>query len=1100
MTEPNALDVRAINRDFRAQLSGVALVSEAAIDMALAQQALAAVASKAARYDPVDRAALLDTYRPVVIAGLSAIASTDYDEGTYWPHVAASTGTSMPQAMQQALSDAFRSGLARFGLSRFVTPQRNIGEILMHAGIPVPSIGAFLRVLQRRDSLALDLTGHDFCAWATGMSRATAGARGLDAPTWRFLTLGGDVATDFVDRSLEVLDAITDGREPLPLEALPAQAAAEIRRLLDDGDLQRGRARTRQRQARLVPRLALIDDTVRVVLPPFHEQLGADVTWRIGVAGRSWTRSIDAPWPGDPASEVSETVPAARSVTLALDAPAEEWTLPLVDPAAPLLAFDVHSRMAIPGASELPRGPVWLAFPNESDLDPASAIDHDGDLRVLEQIDAPYGWDGWSFVLADVSAARRLRPADADGRAGARWRYVTSIIRPALEDVPTLSHVRSRDGRKVLARRPHIRLPRDRTGEVSGEATRWQVTLSDNAGTVLSSTAHTASDDVALIDPWPTDAIRVVGEYSIVVRGPLGRGATFQIAVAEGVVVDASPTFRWIAQGGGLQPCSIRLAQPDGAFTIELEPSEQRAVHDLPGSHGALRLVTDVDAMWVSSTDQGTVTPPSSSALRVDLESLGTSELRLNTMPRARGWIAAIARGEEVQRITVDANATGIARVTLGALHDTARMHGSLRLHYGIDDREAHVATLAPRRLTSSMTVDGDLLLVDRSVEGLHLELGVQLDYAPWRTPVTLDLPADTDSVVLPPPLAFLGPLTVAARVEDPWSSSDWPSPLRLDDPNTSHLEADLDEHTTLERTLDDHFAHWVAGADSIPQGGDALEFAMRIYPALRSINSVTPRWQLRNDVADLTIAAGRGFIDAAGRAEWNRDAHTRLLVEGWAATAAPLDGAPSARLWSASPFLGLLGAGGTSASAERDDRIREALGASAHRILEDGVDPDAAVGAFRQESEILATLPPRQIDDIFRAAAPVPGAILDRDQRLLHARALFDARITAETRDAATKSSMIIRTARAILVSEIGEHAAEPLRARSGSDGWPSLPCVTLSLGLIARLASRGSERALRMHTQYRGRYGDLATAAPAFVEQDLVLAELWMTRWEQQ
>lgn len=1090
-------EFRQQDRDWRRQLQGLSLVAEAGVDVTTAIDGLRTLATRVFPLSGQQRAKVLKRYAATLLVGLTGVASAKYDEGTFWPRVEDVVEHELPQQTQKLLSDTFRYGLDLLGLSRFDTPLRNLGEILMHAGVPVASVGAFLQVLQKRDSRDVDLTGADFCAWAAALTRATAAAKGLDAPTWRFLTSGGDVSADLTDRFLEVLDAGL-GADPasIPLESLPNHLGEEIRRLLTGGEIQRGTGRQRSRERRLAPKLVYVDGEVLLDLPPFEHRLASAITWQVTIAGESRLHRVAKPWPGDLPVLVREAVakPAVEAV-IAIPDSELEWTIPIVDTASPLLAFDARSGAALAAGSQLPKGRVWLAFPNAEDLEPHEALDVDGTIIIVERIDAPYGWDTWSFALVDVSGATRVRPRSADDF---RWRYVSSITRPALEEVPTVPHIRAGNGGFVLAQRPLVALPpahRDVEGDVASMT--WTITVSTADGEALGSIRRESSTFPTWIDPWPGDTGTLVGDFQIRIVGPLGRGAIYDVALAEETTATTSTNFRWFSPRDGLDTCRVEIDSSGHREVVDLDGGTRRAsivVRDALGAP-ALTVTTDVDFMWVSIVQGQDATKPGIGPVPLETEHLSASVLRLNTMPQLPGKVEVMASGAVVQGNAMNANATGIATLNMATVSDTAERHGVVTLVYTAADRSTTIGFVRPRQLVTDIMVVDDELRVTKNGDSVPLELGVYLDFAPWRTPITLRVDEDTSTVPLPESLQERGPAVIATRVEDPWTVDEWPAlPQRSE--NTHHLDLPVGPSDTI----DDSFLAWVGSDVPLPSTPEALCFAIEIYASLRHTRSSKPRWELFAGIADLSRAQGGSFLDAARSGFWSRTTHTRLLAEGWAATALTAAEPLNRTTWTLSPFLGLLESLGGHRTRKRDllEQVAITLGDPATQILNDGVDPYGAVGAFRREAEIMSDFPKERIDAVWHAAAPVPGALLNADQRLLHARELFDSRTSPRTRDIATASRIMLRASHAVLQAELGERVRVPIGARSGGDGWPSLPCVSISLSLLARLAARGSTSAADTFARYRSRFAELAEAAPSFVEQDLILAELWMTRWE--
>lgn len=1099
----DAAEFREQDREWRRRLLGLSLIAEAAIDVDAATAALRTLSQKTfAIGDRSTRSSLMKRYAATALAGLTAVASSKYEEGTFWPRVSDVAGFELIQPLQQLYSDTFRYGLDLLGLARFDTPLRNLGEILMHTGIPLASVDAFMQILQRRDAATQDLTGIDFCTWAASMSRAGAAAKGLDAPSWRFLSNGGDVSSDFVDRFLTILDATASGIAPadLAMDSLPEHIATEVRRLLVTGAVQRNELRTRARESRLVPRLVYVDGMIQVYLPPFEERSRKDVTWQITVAGESWSRTVTAPWPGDPVALTFESIRRPQlNVVVRLKEEPGEWTVPIVETASPLLVFDPSSHAAIPVSAQLPKGRVWVAFPNESDSEVIDALEFDGGLAVVEQVDAPYGWDDWSFALIDLRSVTRVRVRGGGGESGYRWRYISSVTRPAIEDVSVVPFIRTLEGRPVLSARPRVVLPAARQDDEAGiSATSWTIATSTSSGEELSTHRVDSTIGPSLFDPWPADIERLVGEFRLQVRGPLGRGSVLDVAIAEQVLVRAEPEFRWFESMGGLEPCALSIRAPDTDETIELSPdmtAQQIALHD-PSGMPALSVNADVDYMWVSTVTPEGASQASIGPARIHRENLAVTELRLNTIPRAYGRVVAITRSAEVQSADVAANATGIAKINLARFTDTAIKHGVLTLRYEVGGRSTTLGVIRPKQLVTALIFDADQIMVETNGDSVPLELGVYLDFAPWREAESLEVPIGVDTVPLTSTLRGRGPAWIAARVIDPWVRSAWPKYPSVKDENSRHIDLPVAEGSGIEHSV----IAWVAGQSPLPAGGDVFRFALSVYGSLRAARTDVPRWQLRNDVATRSRELGWEFVEAAQESNWSRSTHTRLLVEGWAATATAAGRPLNSTTWTLSPFLGLLESSRIEGAdrAGLEDIMDTVLGGSARQILVEGTDEAASVGAFRGNVEILSEWSNERVDEVWRAVAPVPGVLLDADQRLIHARELFDSRLTADTRSLAATSRGILRRSHVVLQDELGERVRALIRARSGGEGWPSLPCLSITLSLLARLAARGSSTAAQTFELYRSKFGDLAAAAPSFVEQDLVLAELWMTHWE--
>src|SRR5690606_6295509 len=82
-------DMNEREDEWRRRLLGRSLVVEAGIEPELVINALHVLADNVGRARTANRDALFRRYPAILVGGLCAIASTHYDDGTYWPNVPA---------------------------------------------------------------------------------------------------------------------------------------------------------------------------------------------------------------------------------------------------------------------------------------------------------------------------------------------------------------------------------------------------------------------------------------------------------------------------------------------------------------------------------------------------------------------------------------------------------------------------------------------------------------------------------------------------------------------------------------------------------------------------------------------------------------------------------------------------------------------------------------------------------------------------------------------------------------------------------------------------------------------------------------------------
>lgn len=473
-------DFNLIEAEWYNRLAGRSLVVEADVEASVAIEALGVLGTNLASANAKFRERLFHRYPAILTVGLCAIASTRYDDGTFWPHVP--RGLRLDANRQYETGKAFQIALNRMGLARFTTPYKYVGEILMHSGIPISSVENLVHTVTRWDDGRTSGDAAGFIRWAASMSQTVATTRGFDVPTYRFLTEGGEIAEDFIERVISAIDS-AGGTADLP------PVIAEAVGVALDGVADRA-TRNRRRTVDNAPTLTYDQHRgVRVRLPPLEVEVETAITWTVLAGGEAQRLPVDAPWAGDPIEPKWVGVRAPQqAVTVAVFPGDQRWELPCVDAKDPLLIFDGKTGALIPDRVSLPKGIVWLAFPAVGLEKPESLLEVAGEMAVTERGATPHGWPGWAFIAVDATKIEKLRVADTSDR----WRYVTSIERPRLTNLPDpLPYITSTDGDDVLPTRPRLLLPgpRNAAGEIE-----WSVSIIDEQGTELSRVVHRATE------------------------------------------------------------------------------------------------------------------------------------------------------------------------------------------------------------------------------------------------------------------------------------------------------------------------------------------------------------------------------------------------------------------------------------------------------------------------------------------------------------------------------------------------------------------------------------------------------------------------------
>jgi hypothetical protein len=670
---------------WRRRLRAVSLVAELDIPDREVREILYALGRMYPHQSYEDRRWLLTVkYPAALVIGLAGAGAQNYQHGNFWRGVWDTAGFQATQNDTALWSDAFRTNLAYFRLARFPGLVRvNVDEILMHSGVPVHSLGDLLRLLIRRDQVEPGLTSQELLSWVlTARDHSVA----VHKPVLRFLREGGDYAADFVDRCFDLLDwlALPDRPDVDPTElALPRRLIDEALDLAGKGalDLRAVRASSSGRAAggrsgtapaaggaaetptagpagRPQIRLDPYDNGVVLWLPPVGEAADGRAVWTVTVDTRVHRVRTQSIWPGTTETAPETVFPLnapARSVNARLGDSPFGYEVSLVDNADPLLVFNADGLL-VGSAESLPQGPAWLLHPEPAEF---SGKDLEQTGREVVDLPAPYGWTGWRLRQVDLTGVKAI------GYAG-KLRAVHTSRRAYLDAPAPHRDITTVFGAPVLGKGPRLCLP------VEDVPVTWSIRvrrpgtyeLLDARDVTVGSDDDepVGSADVCRVDPWEHVARPLLGAYEITVRGPLGRGLTRVVELAEGLVVTSDPPWRQM-NPRGLAPAGLTVAyapdtvtDPDARPTVTpsrvalsaLEVAAQVTVT----AHGHSRqLLTSPPHMAVRHVVPGNRSTWSYQPLRLHAENGASGELIVRLPGAVHAELVVKVDGQAVQRV-----------------------------------------------------------------------------------------------------------------------------------------------------------------------------------------------------------------------------------------------------------------------------------------------------------------------------------------------------------------------------------------------------------------------------------------------------------------
>ena len=1036
---------------------------------------------------------MLRRWPSVHVLATAGVAAEHYERATFWPKLLGLIDIDSDPSFRQAWGQAFLDNLRKLGLPTFDKNEdagsRYVGRILLHAGIPTYCLGDFFRIISWKRSTTPGLTPEEFISWASAKVASGSGFKNVDVPVQRFGRFGDEFAVDVADRSFDLLDAVTAGLSAedvlLPRRFWDVAEQLHQRRAIDYVSMP---GQVRQDNSGLRPRLVLdpFGQGLILRLPPIGDAPDGRAVWIVVLDEDTQRVATESLWPGstEPAPQTDVAVGRpVRSVSAALAGSEHlQLSLSVVDDEDPLLVFGEDCEL-IPRGLPLPAAKVWLLFPGDLE-----SLRIAGSFQIVAESPLPPRWSGFCLVQVDVSESVSVS-------VGGSTRTVRKFDAARIDAQAPVRGVRTTSGLPVIAELPRITVPTNMS------KADWDVTLHDSAGEVIA--RHRVTSDEEPDQLWEKVPRPLVGDYTIRVRGPWGRGATRSFTVVEGLAVACTPGWRRFVPGG-LQPCVANVRVADG---VELSRSQldfdarKREQIIRAGAQSQYRSLAIVPPHMTVAYQSAQLTMSPSvrplSLVREDLQD-NPGELLLDIGASAEPALHLIANNGVVQSLAARGGRAGIYRFDLAEIVDTLRDWPQVTLALS-EDGELVVANVRPRTLFTGIELDGDeLVLLDCvAVEGLSAYLFATR--APWREPACV--PVVDGRVALPPWLVGAGPIRVMARIEDPWvplPAPDWPlaGKSRLVEAEGWVTDGDIEE-TAISMFL--------AGDNSQPV--EVVDF-VRLWTARALLPSLGLGVRIAevSEAIDTEIYANpAAALAALSSSEAPSDAIPSLMVcsgLAWANLAEAHE--TSAPPWTKRGALpaALLSAADSMWSEEEIDAAIGICGDAVNGLL-DGQDPYASAGRMDDSAELLDQNPLLR-EQFIHAAGLVPQGLLSEDSRVL---AAMD--FVAKRRD--PRLEWLMRHARSVLTESerlmrmIGDPetkaAFEARRHHSRDDGWRVVPAISMAFALAARHAARGHAEAEKWMLREQRAWAGLAEVAPQLVTIDLIIAELTVgTRLKQE
>jgi hypothetical protein len=1066
-------------------------------------------------------------YPAAFLVGLNFVASSQMQQATLWPYVFAGLGDlKASESNKDLISRLHRLALNKFRLERFEHPLGRIGEIQIHAGIPVSSQEKFVRKLIREFKREIDFDHLSFNESIRSMGGDRVAAASLDKQIWHFINQGGNVADDFVAKCIEILD---DPDNPNSGKGLPARVSAEVASLVEElgksGVSRAGKSSGRIKAPRLVWSKS-IENELELVFPTLPEAQRSSVRWTVESGDQLATVDVAQELAGLSRKERSYPVssPTAQLTTqFEYLAPGSNffnpeyrtrtWNLTLFAEELPVLFFDDEGQLD-GGKGPLEPGLIRVLVPKKTRLGPGKPIVRVEGRHKLRELDAPLGWgveqvgSEWFALEIDCKEAEAI---EVDFGSNRPFRRAISAFRkpkPLLNGL--VAGVFDPHGSPVFSEFPAFEV-----GSLALDDDEWQYEIRDLENKpVWSAIARAKSGQIAVVPPS-----HLLGEFNIRVSRGFGQTTTINRTVVPDLSSDYDGGLRkFRADGKGLGEAEFTVARGDaGLLPIHFDSQIRAVALELDDSDIKLTARAEYEYLELFNTRSKNHTEwiePTKS----NVENL--TELQLFFSSQVSRSAALIARWPNgtTQTLTPRVSSPWF-KFNLGELSDQANAQGSFSLELRDNlGRLLPAGTCYPKKLYNDVELDDNSQFLKFSFPKGNrpdgLQLAIYSPLAPWRSPFVVDL--DSDTIEIPEELRSLSQIAGSVAVSSPWAPHDFGRTPNYDSSNTFVFEVQSPDWTKSPELA---LVHWIeTGRTSNQLQLIGAELAWTCFLGAEEL--FAPLGVNTNEIKSLAIKvlqSTENSLDNYPSSKRTRaESVVDLIESGFVAKAASTTMA-GALNQVGRPLLAIIGCALDDSETAEDllNLAPASWGVSNPKATE---EQPSMLETLRYKLDLLNFRKPEvlwmiRVEEHFfanQSEGYLPGRLLDGGNVFLNVfRVLYqdvEKLITGLGNDWAveTASALLAKdglapeglkqllAARPILsTSELKEIAG--LRSRLAN--WPG---ISLRMAVLARLAARGNEEARSTYEANKVFYLKMAKALPTLVEIDLTIAELALRETE--
>lgn len=1059
-------------------------------------------------------------YLASLLIGLNFVASAESKPGELWPQICnALNNFENTGAHQQLITRLHRNALAKFGLQRFEHPLGRIGEIQIHAGIPIKSQQSFIERLTKAYKTEPDFNAEVFNETVRSIPKASLQSKGFDAPTWDFINQAGAVADDFVAKCIDVLDDLQDGEyDENGGLGLPKRIIEEIIRVVKaSGSMNRATGGSRVSKPKVIWNSAT--GQIEAILPAMPEHQRSATVWAVEFAGVQKDFSSAQTLPGLEARTLSvplRTVTSNvnfKSSVFSSDKEAalvRNWDVSLYTEELPLLIFQND------GGLDVQKGPLdptvyKIVIPKSyKEVISRVAVDGQDSTRI---IDAPFGWgddssgNSWMAMEVDLSDAKYLEVFLGAKNQPSLLRPVSLLRKPQINQDTQSTGLFDAAGNQICFGLPSISVPESIDGQP------WTVELKDASSRLVSSELLNAVNGQLL----PNTPSELDGIYDLNVSRGFGASARQKIAIVTGLKSDIGDKIRKFSNNAaGLEAVIVSLQRNSVEEQFEFNNLDQAKI---------------VERAFLSS-NKIVIRPPAEKFELLNSESLKSSDWITPTKSHIEDlenlqFYAQLddSRGSELVALWPDKHVMAISpkeshpnlRFNLGEFIETASSKGAFEIYLKTGaGRSLLAGHCFPKRMFTSHKFDAEARTLDLDFIGGNLPADLDICFyvsrAPWIAPIAL--PLESKSITIPEAAQGFGDVFFSVAIRNPWVANNFPSIPDRDGSNTGLIKL---PKADPQLSPDHALSHWLETGD-LPQLAQEISvdrawqcMLLGQFQSGAIVNRNTMR-EFAGKILSSKPAAALYMYPESLRSD---ESYLKHLITTGLVAEASIDTRRGVNEFSNKPVLACL-LTGSGNKATIDDLVNLAFSSwglatgAPGEAEETSENLDRALlrkaGLLKAQPMLFAEYDDEQLQGFVDSY--VPGAIFEGGTMARIVSNLgFNAERASEFIDPRGLDAALADLG--VISDQLGEDYAalsssrpmvntelrKNVRATRGLRVLTlDLPSLSIRLSLLARLAPRGNKLAKGVWEKHKFVLQQISKSFPELVELDLTIAELFL------